>query len=242
MTHYSGIAEGRAALIIPALDEEESIGATLERIPRCWYRRVIVADNGSRDRTGEIARASGAVVVRAPEGGYGAACLQGLEAVPEDVEAVVFMQADASEKAEEAALLLEPIYQGRADLVIGSRTLGKAEPGAIRPHQALGNRLAVWLVRVLFGHGYTDLGPFRAIRLEALRRLNMHDRDYGWTVEMQVKALTHGLRVLEAPVSSRRRLAGEEKVAGSVRSSALAGIKIIWTVLRLAASQRAAGR
>jgi hypothetical protein len=144
------------------------------------------------------------------------------------------MQADASEDPEEARLLLAPIYEGRADLVIGSRTLGQAEPGALLPHQALGNRLATALVRLFFGHRYTDLGPFRAIGLDALRRLDMRDRNYGWTVEMQVKALQRGLRVVEVPVSYARRAAGENKVSGNWRASAMAGVKIIWTIVRLA--------
>lgn len=236
------IPNARAALIIPALNEEASLGTTLERIPRHWYRSVIVADNGSRDRTAEVARAGGAVVVREPERWYGAACLRALREVPEDVEAVVFMQADASEEAEEAAALLAPIYEGRADLVIGSRTLGHAGRGAIRPHQAFGNWLAVLLVRLFYGRRYSDLGPFRAIRLDSLRKLGMRDRNYGWTIEMQVKAVEQRLRVLEVPVSCHKRLAGEEKVSGNLTASLMAGVKIIWTILRLAASRPAASR
>src|SRR5437867_22623 len=152
----------RAALIIPALNEEPAIGQTLDRVPRDLYREIIVADNGSTDRTAEIARMHGATVVGQPERGYGAACLRAIEALPEAIDAVVFMDADASDEPAEAALLLEPIYRGRADLVIGSRTLGKAERGALAPHQILGNRLATWLIRVFYGHRYTDLGPFRA--------------------------------------------------------------------------------
>jgi glycosyltransferase involved in cell wall biosynthesis len=225
----------RAAVIIPALNEEESLGATLDRVPRSLFQTVIVADNGSTDRTAEIAREHGAIVVSEPERGYGAACLAALAAVPPDTEAVAFMQADSSEDPEEAALLLAPIAEGRADLVLGSRVMGRAERGSVRMHQAFGNRLATFLIRILFGYRYTDLGPFRAIRLESLRALGMRDRNYGWTVEMQIKALLHGLRVLEVPVSYRRRIAGEEKVSGNPIASVKAGTKILWTVAKLKA-------
>ncbi len=223
------------ALIIPALNEEESLGATLDRVPRGLFQTVIVADNGSTDRTAEVAREHGAIVVSEPERGYGAACLAALAAVPPDTEAVAFMQADSSEDPEDASLLLAPIAEGRADLVLGSRAMGRVECGSVRMHQAFGNGLATFLIRILFGYRYTDLGPFRAIRLESLRALGMRDRNYGWTVEMQIKALRHGLRVLEVPVSYRRRLAGEEKVSGNPIASVKAGAKILWTVAKLKA-------
>jgi len=226
----------RAALIIPALDEEPVIGRTLDQVPRGLYREIIVADNGSRDRTAEIARARGATVVSEPERGYGAACLRAIAALPPGVEAVVFMDADGSDDPEEALLLLAPIYQGRADLVIGSRTLGRAEEGSLRPHQIFGNRLATWLIRIGFGHRYTDLGPFRAIRADVLRELGMRDRNYGWTIEMQIKALRHKLRVVEASVSYRKRV-GVSKISGNWRASLAAGLKIIWTVFRLTVSR-----
>jgi glycosyltransferase involved in cell wall biosynthesis len=229
-------AAKRAALIIPALDEEPVIGRTLDQVPRGLYCTIIVADNGSRDRTAEIAREHGATVVLEPERGYGAACLRAIAALPPDVEAVVFMDADGSDDPAEAVLLLDPIYQGRADLVIGSRTLGRAEPGSLQPHQIFGNRLATWMIRIGFGHRYTDLGPFRAIRAAALRQLGMRDRNYGWTIEMQIKALRHKLRVVEAPVSYRKRV-GVSKISGNWRASIAAGCKIIWTVVRLAASR-----
>ena len=225
--------EARAALIIPALDEEPAIGRTLDQVPAAVYREVIVADNGSCDRTAKIARERGATVVTETERGYGAACLCAMKALPQGIEAVVFMDADSSDDPSEAAKLLEPIYQGRADLVIGSRTLGNAEPGALEPHQILGNRLATGLIRIFFGYRYTDLGPFRAIGADALRKLNMRDRNYGWTIEMQIKALRKGLRVMEVPVTYRRRV-GTSKISGNLRASVAAGVKIIWTVFRLA--------
>ncbi len=226
----------RAGLIIPALDEEPAIGQTLDRVPRDLYCAIIVADNGSRDRTAEIARAHGATVVSEPERGYGAACLRAISVLPQNVEAVVFMDADASDDPAEAVTLLQPIYEGRADLVIGSRTMGLAERGALEPHQVLGNRLATGIIRAFYGHRYTDLGPFRAIRAEALYKLAMRDRNYGWTIEMQIKALRHKLRVIEVPVSYRRRV-GVSKISGNWCASIAAGTKIIWTAFRLMAAR-----
>lgn len=223
----------RAALIIPALNEEQSLGILLDSLPRCLYSKVIVADNGSVDRTAEIARAHGAQVVSEPERGYGAACLRAIDSLSEDIDVVVFMQADASENPADAHLLLAPIFEGRADLVLGSRVLGRTEAGAVLAHQAFGNWLATGLIRLLFGHRYTDLGPYRAVRVDALRRLEMGDRNFGWTVEMQVKALRRGLRVTEMPIWYGKRVAGENKVSGNWRASLSAGVKIIWTVLRL---------
>ena len=221
-----------AVLVIPALDEASAIGSTLDRIPPGLYREIIVADNGSRDRTADVARNRGAKVVFEPERGYGAACLRAIAELPRDTRAVVFMDADASDDPAEAASLLEPIYTGRADLVVGSRTLGNAEPGSLRFHQIWGNRLTLLLVRLLYGYHYTDLGPFRAIRTEALRELGMKERNYGWTIEMQIRARQRNLRVLEVPVSYRRRI-GVSKVSGNLQASLEAGARIIWTALRL---------
>ena len=234
MSDASSPAGARAALIIPALNEEDVVATTLRRVPPSLFRTIVVADNGSTDRTAEIARAEGARVVHEPERGYGAACLRALAALPPDVDAVVFMQADASEDPAEAPLLLAPIREGRADLVIGSRTLGQAEPGALLPHQAFGNRLATFLVQCVYRHRYSDLGPFRAIRRDALERLKMRDRGYGWTIEMQVRALQHGLRIIEVPVSYGKRMAGEGKISGNLKASIQAGVKIIWTIFKLA--------
>src|SRR5581483_7167953 len=149
-------AEPQSVLIIPALDEEQAIGPTLDAIPWELYRQVLVADNGSRDRTAEIARAHGATVVSEPRRGYGAACQRGLAAVQPGAEAVVFMDADSSDDPREASLLLAPIFEGRADLVLGSRTLGIVEKGAVLPHQVFGNRLATALIRLIYGYRFTD--------------------------------------------------------------------------------------
>lgn len=209
------------------------IGLTLRRIPESLYATVIVADNGSTDRTVDTARENGATVVSIPEKGYGAACLAAIAKLPPNVDVVVFMQADLSETPEEAEQLLAPIYDGRADLVLGSRTMGQVAAGALLPHQIFGNWLATRMIHLLYGHRYSDLGPFRAIRRESLNRLGMRDRNYGWTIEMQVRALEEGLRVTEVPVSYRVRVAGENKVSGNLRVSIVAGWKIISTVLRL---------
>jgi glycosyltransferase involved in cell wall biosynthesis len=222
-----------AALIIPALNEEPVIAATLRAIPPDVFRLVIVADNGSTDRTAEVARACAATVVIEPERGYGAACLRALAALPPDIGAVVFLQADLSEDPSEVTALLGPIERDEADLVLGSRLLGRAEKGALLPHQAFGNWLATTLIRLLYGHRYTDLCAFRAIRRDALERLRMQDRNYGWTVEMQVRALEQGLRVVEVPVSYRKRAAGVNKVSGNLRASLRAGWIILKTVFCL---------
>lgn len=223
----------KVALIIPALNEAAVLGQTLRSIPVGLFDLVVVADNGSTDSTAEIARSYGARAVWEPERGYGAACLAALASLPPEIGAVVFLQADSSEDPAEAARLLAPILAREADLVLGSRTMGQADAGALLPHQEFGNRVATTLTRLLYGYGYSDLGPFRAITVEALRRLGMRDRNYGWTIEMQVRALEEGLRIRELPVRYRVRAAGENKVSGNLRASLRAGWVIVWTILRL---------
>ncbi|HYP15112.1 MAG TPA: glycosyltransferase family 2 protein [Bryobacteraceae bacterium] len=223
----------RTALIIPALNEEPVIGSTLASIPPGLFDTIIVADNGSSDATGAIARSSGATVVREEERGYGAACLCALRSLPPGTDIVLFMQADLSEDPAQAGLLLEPIQSGCADMVMGCRTGTAVEPGAVLLHQRFGNWLATSLIRCLYGVKYKDLGPFRAIRVQALERLGMQECNYGWTVEMQIRAIQENLRVLEVPVSYRLRAAGENKVSGNLKASILAGIKIISTIFRV---------
>lgn len=214
-------------VIIPALDEEAAIGLVLDEIPRDRVRRVVVADNGSRDRTAEVARRHGAEVVREPRRGYGAACLAALTAIASDPpEVVVFLDGDRSDRPEQLPLLLEPIERGEADLVIGSRVLGRREAGSLTPQQRVGNQVACVALRLLYGAHYTDLGPFRAIRYDALRALDMGDPDYGWTIEMQIKAARRGLRHAEVPVDYRRRI-GESKVSGTLRGTVGASVKIL---------------
>lgn len=219
------------SLIIPALDEEHAIGALLSGVDRTLVRDVIVGDNGSRDATAEVARAGGAEVVGVVERGYGAACAGALSRLREDVDVVVFMDADGSDDPAEIPLLLAPILENRADLVIGSRALGTVEPGALTPQQRFGNWLATRLIQSIYGHRYTDLGPFRAIRRELLDRIAMQDRRYGWTVEMQVRALQLGARVAEVPVRYRKRV-GRSKISGTVSGVIKAGWWILYTIFK----------
>jgi glycosyltransferase involved in cell wall biosynthesis len=222
------------ACIIPALNEQQALPLVLREIPRSLVARVVVADNGSTDRTAEVAREHGAEVVRELERGYGAACLKALAhlaADPPDI--VVFLDGDYSDHPTELPLLVEPIVSGDADIVIGSRARGARERGALSPQQQVGNAIACTALRLLYGVRYTDLGPFRAIRWDALRALGMRDRNYGWTVEMQIKAARQGMPYAEVPVSYRRRV-GVSKVSGTVKGSVGAGAKILWLLGRYA--------
>lgn len=213
--------------VIPALDEAASIGRVLDELPRPLIRRVVVADNGSKDGTSDAARAHGATVVHEPRRGYGSACLRALAALAGDPpDAVLFLDADGSDDPAEAGSLLAPIAEGRADLVIGSRTRGAREPGALTAQARFGNWLATGLLRAFYGVAWTDLGPFRAIRYPAYVALGMRDPDFGWTVEMQVRAARAGLRGVEVPVRYRRRI-GKSKISGTVSGAARAGVKIL---------------
>jgi glycosyltransferase involved in cell wall biosynthesis len=220
--------------VIPALDEELSIGKVVRAIPRPPVEEIIVVNNNSRDRTAEVAAAAGARVVFEGEPGYGAACLRGIaEAKKLGAELLVFLDADHSDYPEEIPALIAPIIAGECDFVIGSRALGEKEKGAMTPQQLFGNWLACWLMRLLLGAHYTDLGPFRAIAMAALEKLDMRDRNYGWTVEMQIKAALQQLQVREVPARYRKRI-GKSKISGTVRGTLMAGWKIILTILRYA--------
>jgi glycosyltransferase involved in cell wall biosynthesis len=222
----------RVTAIIPALDEEGAIGKTVARLDRTLIHEIIVVDNGSRDRTAERATAAGARVVSEPHRGYGSACLAGVRAAgPTDI--LVFLDGDGSDVPEDLHHVLGPVRRGEADLVLGSRTLGEREPGSLASHQLWGNRVVLGLVRLLTGARLTDIGPFRAIRSDAMARLDMCHPTYGWPVEMVVKAVRRGLRIAEVPVRTRRRI-GRSKVAGTLRGSLLAGYHLIATVLRYA--------
>ena len=219
----------RIGVVIPARNEEGAIGLVLADLPD-WVDTVVVADNGSNDRTAAVARAAGAIVVYEPQPGYGAACLAGIAALPR-VDIVVFADGDRSDYVEDMAAIVDPILidpklAGAADLVIGSRALGGREAGSMTVPQMFGNWLATRLIRLIWGVRYTDLGPFRAISRPALDRLGMADRTFGWTVEMQLKAIEKGLRVLEVPVRYRARI-GVSKISGTVKGSILAGTKIL---------------
>jgi len=224
-------------VIIPAFNEEGSIGKVLKDIPQHLVRDVLVCDNGSTDQTAEAAKNAGGLVLHQPRKGYGSACLKGIEYLeqkpPEQQpDIVVFLDGDYSDYPEEMPLLIDPIVQNEMDLVIGSRALGESEKGAMQPQQVFGNWLATTLIRWFYRYTFTDLGPFRAIRFDKLLALDMKDPDFGWTVEMQVRAAKMGLRCTEVPVNYRQRI-GVSKVSGTIRGSLLAGHKILWTIFKL---------
>lgn len=224
----------RVVAIIPAHNEEGSVGDVVRELlaTPCHgvsLTRVIVVDNASSDRTAQCASDAGAEVLVESELGYGAACLRGLAELGQ-ADVALFVDADHSDRVSEWPLLLSPILSGKFDFVVGSRLLGSAEPGALLPQARFGNRLATFLMNRLYDSPFTDLGPFRAIRVASLMRLQMIDRDFGWTVEMQLKALRLGLRCCEVPVSYRKRVSGTSKVTGTVKGTILAGRKILGLV------------
>jgi glycosyltransferase involved in cell wall biosynthesis len=226
-TTLADINSLRVAVIIPAMNEEQSIGQVIADIP-AWVTEIIVADNGSTDKTADLARRAGAKVVPAPIRGYGSACLAGIAAA-ENADILVFIDGDFSDYPRQMGLLVQPIADNRADMVIGSRTLGHRQRGSLTIQQRFGGALACLLMRLLWSTRYTDLGPFRAISVKALRQLHMDDRNFGWTVQMQIRAAIVGLRTMEVPVDYRRRI-GKSKISGTVRGVAMAGYKIIYTI------------
>ena len=220
------------ALIIPALNEAESIGLVVRQIPRGLFSQVIVVDNGSVDGTADVARAAGAQVVEEPRRGYGRACLAGLARIHPEIRAVAFVDGDLSDDPGDLVPLVDCFEQGHMDLVVGSRLLGQAEPGSLAPLQRFGNWLSTRLIRWIWDVSFTDLGPMRIVSREALRHMAMRDTDYGWTIEMQAKAARLKLRCAEIAVHYRRRPFGRSKVSGTVIGSLRAGTKILWTVFR----------
>ena len=221
-------------MIIPAYNEEDSIGKVVEEIDRSLVREIVVVDNNSTDRTGLHAQMAGATVLREPKQGYGAACLKGMDHVgskSNQPDIIVFMDADYSDYAEEMSSLIAPILNNEADLVIGSRPLGNREKGSMTPQQVFGNWLATKLLRIIYGAHFTDLGPFRAVKWKKLIALGMCDQNYGWTVEMQLKAAKQKLKFTEVPVSYRKRI-GVSKVSGTVKGTVMAGYKIIATIFK----------
>jgi len=222
-------------VIIPAFNEEKSIGHVLRDIPRPLVRNVFVCNNNSTDRTAEVASENGGLVVDAPIKGYGSACLAGMNEITKletKPDIVVFLDGDYSDYPEEIPMLIHPILDKQIDMVIGSRATGDLERGSMTPQQIFGNWLATTLIRLFYKYEFTDLGPFRAIRYSSLLDLEMNDPDFGWTVEMQVKAAKQGLACTEIPVKYRKRI-GQSKVSGTVKGTILAGHKILWTIFKL---------
>jgi glycosyltransferase involved in cell wall biosynthesis len=224
----------RVIVIIPAFNEARSIGNVVGDLPEGLVEEVVVVNNASTDETAENARRAGATVLREDNQGYGWACLKGIDYARErKPDVIVFLDGDYSDHPEEITRLLAPIERNEADFVIGSRMTGRREPGAMLPQAVFGNKLACWLMRRLWGASFTDLGPFRAIRFAHLLAIGMEDRTYGWTIEMQIKAVKAGLRCAEVPVSYRRRV-GVSKITGTVSGTLKASAKILWTIARYA--------
>jgi len=217
----------RIGVVIPAQNEQNAIARVIGDIPR-WVDEIIVADNGSTDATADVARRAGAFVVHEAEPGYGAACLKGIAAL-ERVDVIAFTDGDYADYPEDLAQLIDPIVGEGVDLVIGSRAIGERQDGALTPQQIFGNWLATRLIGLIWGMKFTDLGPFRAIRSKALQSLAMADRNYGWTVEMQIKAAKAGLACREVPARYRRRI-GISKVSGTLKGTLMAGYKILWMI------------
>lgn len=222
-------------VVIPAFNEQNAISKVLKDIPAEWVRRVIVCDNNSSDKTARIAKKMGAIVVSEPRPGYGYACLKCLNYIAEsdfpEPDIVVFLDADYSDYPQQMDRLIKPIIEEEMDLVIGSRALGKREAGSMTPQQVFGNWIATRLIRWIYGYRFTDLGPFRAIKYSCLLSMNMSDKTYGWTVEMQVKAAKMKLNCLEMPVDYKKRI-GLSKVSGTVKGTLGAGWKILYTIYK----------
>lgn len=230
-----GYAHLKVAIIIPARNEEIPLPGVIAEIPPQGSQLVIVVDNGSTDRTAEVAQQAGAVVVREPRAGYGYACAAGVRtATQQDAEVLVFLDADGSFDPAQVADLVPPIEDGGVGLVLGSRPAGGMEPGAMPPHARFGNWLVARLMRLLYGLRVTDLGPFRAVRIDLLSQLGMREMTYGWPTEMMVKAARLDARVIEVPVRYRVRRGGRSKVSGTVRGTILATYYILFVTLRYA--------
>ncbi|HMQ00973.1 MAG TPA: glycosyltransferase family 2 protein, partial [Cyclobacteriaceae bacterium] len=218
-------------VIIPAFNEENGVGEVIKEIPTSLVQEIIVVNNGSTDATERVAKEAGATVLREPVSGYGRACLKGMEYLAQSEtkpEIVVFLDADHSDYPEEMPELIKPIIENGVDMVIGSRALGMKERGSMTPQQIFGNWLATRLLKLFYGVKFTDLGPFRAIRYDKLLALNMQDKTYGWTVEMQLKAAKQKMKCTEVPVRYRRRI-GDSKVSGTIKGTIGAGYKILFT-------------
>ena len=220
----------RISVIIPAFNEEDSIGLVLDALPQDLIHEIIVVDNNSTDNTARSAIEKGARVVAEQRRGYGSACLKGISAL-DNPDIVVFLDGDFSDYPEEIVKLVAPIESGEMDFVLGSRMILPESRSALLPQSRYGNQLAVFLMRLFFRHKFTDLGPFRAIRYESLKAIAMQDANFGWTVEMQIKAVKKGLRIMEIPVKYRERV-GVSKITGTFSGTIKAGAKIIYTIFK----------
>jgi len=223
----------RVALVIPVIDEGATIAGVVRAVPRDVIDQIIVVDGGSRDDTVEVARAVGARVIVEPRAGYGAACLVGVAAAA-DCAVIAFIDGDGSDDPADLRRIVGPILAGQQDFVIGSRAAAAREAGSMSAHQLLAGRLAGVAMRALYGVRYTDMGPLRAISRDALERLGMRERTYGWNLEMQMRAARARLRILELPVAHRHRAGGASKVAGSLRGTLRASWNIAMTFVRVA--------
>jgi len=222
------------SVIIAALNEEAAIAKVIESVPKDLANEIVVVDNGSKDRTAEVASAAGARVVKEPVPGYGRAYRAGLRSISPECEIVVFLDGDGSDYPEMMDRLVKPIMEGAADFVIGSRTRGSREPGSMNFHQVIAGYMIGFMLRILYGVRSTDMGPFRAIRRDTYERLNLREETYGWPLEMQMRAARARVRTMEVPVDYRRRAGGHSKIAGTVRGSVLAASRILVTFARLA--------
>jgi glycosyltransferase involved in cell wall biosynthesis len=230
------IENKKVVVIIPAFNEEESIPKVIKDIPS-FIDEIIVANNGSTDNTAGVAAKLGATVVTENERGYGAACLKAIDYIKnknlsadrQDYDIAVFLDGDYSDYPEEMAVIIEPIIKNDYNLVIGSRMIGKREKGAMLPQAVFGNWLAAFLIKLFWNYKFTDLGPFRAIKYSSLLQLNMQDRNFGWTVEMQIKAAKQKMKCLEVPVRYRKRI-GESKVTGTIKGTVKASVKILYLI------------
>ncbi|MEY2905444.1 MAG: hypothetical protein RJA52_1460, partial [Bacteroidota bacterium] len=226
----------KTMVIIPAIDEEQSIGKVISSIHIFGLEEIIVVDNGSKDETPIIAKKNGATVLFEPQRGYGSACLKGVDYIfnhPQKIipDIILFMDADFSDDPSDLPLLINPIQFENVDFVIGSRTLGQREKGSLTIPQIFGNRLATFLIHLIIKKKFTDLGPFRAIKAEKLRILEMRDKNFGWTIEMQIKAIKNNLSIREVPVNYRNRI-GKSKISGTIKGTIMAGMKIIYSIFR----------
>jgi glycosyltransferase involved in cell wall biosynthesis len=225
----------RISVIIPAINEEKSVGKVIKEIPD-WTDDIIVVDNGSTDNTIPVAEKAGARVVLEKQKGYGSACLTGIDSL-QNPDIVVFLDGDYSDYPVDMSNLVDPIINNQAEMVIGSRALGNAEKGALTPQARFGNWLACKLIFLFWGACFTDLGPFRAIRYSTLLNLGMCDKNYGWTVEMQIKAAQKAIPSMEVPVRYRKRI-GKSKVSGTLQGVVGAGVKILSTIFKAAIAEK----